>query len=152
MGTRHPRPRTVLLVHGSSGGYGADRQLRLLAAGLDRARYRPLVVLPEPGELSRQLEEDGVEIAISPLAVLRRNHARGRGVLTTTALLARNVRELGSLARRRRAAVVHSNSSVVLCGQGVADRASAAHVLHVREIYTDAGGASNPLWPLFRRR
>src|SRR5437868_932944 len=139
MATGRPRPRTVLLVHGSSGGYGADRQLRLLAAGLDRARYRPLVVLPEPGELSDQLAQDGVEIAISPLAVLRRDHARGHGVLATTALLARNIRELGALARRRRVAVVHSNSSVVLCGQGVADRASAAHLLHVRELYTAAG-------------
>ena len=46
------RPRTVLFLHGSSGGYGADRQLELLATGLDRARYQPLVVLPERGDLA----------------------------------------------------------------------------------------------------
>ena len=65
------RPRTVLLLHGSSGGYGADRQLQLLATCLDGARYRPLVVLPEHGPLAARLEDAGTEVTIAPLAVLQ---------------------------------------------------------------------------------
>ncbi len=34
------RPARVLLLHSSSGRYGADRQLALIATGLDRDRYR----------------------------------------------------------------------------------------------------------------
>jgi hypothetical protein len=52
------------LIHGSSGGYGADRQLLVLASGLDRDRFSPLVVLPEQGELVGRLEEAGVEVHI----------------------------------------------------------------------------------------
>jgi hypothetical protein len=45
-------PRTVLFLHPSVSGYGADLQLYGLATGLDPDRYRPLVVLPERGELA----------------------------------------------------------------------------------------------------
>lgn len=140
------RPRNVLFLHGSSGGYGADRQLELLATGLDRARYRPLVVLPERGELGARLEEAGVELTIAPLAVLQRRLRRGQGLVSTAGLLAGSIRVLGDLARERRVSIVHSNYSLILGGQRIADRASAAHFLHVREIYRD------PLWPLLRRR
>ena len=37
--------RAVLYLHSSAGRYGADRQLALIARGLDPERYRPLVVL-----------------------------------------------------------------------------------------------------------
>ena len=89
------RPRTVLFLHGSAGGYGADRQLHLLATGLDPERYRPLVVLPEPGELGPLLQEAGVEVHVADLAVLRRGLLHGRALMSTRALAARNVRELG---------------------------------------------------------
>lgn len=146
------RPRTILFLNGSSGGYGADRQLQLLATGLDPVRFRPLVVLPERGELGARLEEAGVEVVLSPIAVLRRQLLHGRGAVATAALLARNTRELGELARRRRVAVVHTNNSPVLCGQAMAERASAVHFQHVREMYVERAGAGNPLWPLLRRR
>ena len=42
----------ILFLHSSAGRYGADRQLLALAAGLDRARFTPVAVLPERGELA----------------------------------------------------------------------------------------------------
>jgi hypothetical protein len=86
------------------------------------------------------------------VAVFRRQLLRGRGGIKTAALLRRNVRELGDLARRRRVAIVHSNYSLVLCGQGVADRAPAGHFLYMREIYSGANGAAHPMWALLSRR
>jgi glycosyltransferase involved in cell wall biosynthesis len=146
-------PRTVLYLHPSAGGYGADRQLYLLATGLDPERYRPLVVLPELGQLGSQLQERGVEVHVADLAGLRRDLLRGRALLSTRSLAARNVRELGELARLRRVAIVHSNTSLVLCGQGVAERTGARHVQHIREIYEGLGGSlGRALWPLLRRR
>jgi glycosyltransferase involved in cell wall biosynthesis len=144
---------TVLLIHGSSGGYGADRQLLVLASGLDRDRFSPLVVLPEQGELVGRLEEAGVEVHIEPLAVLKRDLLRGRRALRTRRLFDRNVRELGALARDRGAEIVHSNTSILLCGQAVADSAGAAHVISIREIYSHTGGRAGALlWPLLKRR
>jgi glycosyltransferase involved in cell wall biosynthesis len=152
-GLRGAEPRTVLFLHPSAGGYGADRQLCLLATGLDRSRYRPLVVLPGPGDLTSRLDEAGVEVRFSELAVLQRSLLGGLGIATTLGLEARIARELGELARSRDTAIVHSNTTTVLGGQAVADRAGAAHVQHVREIYRGIGGPLGAvLWPILRRR
>jgi hypothetical protein len=87
-----------------------------------------------------------VEVLVHDLAVLRRGLASARGLLELRSRLRRDRRELGRLARERGAALVHSNTSVVVAG-GVL---GPPHLLHVREIYMGAGAA--PLWPLWRRR
>jgi glycosyltransferase involved in cell wall biosynthesis len=132
-------PRTVLYVHSSAGGYGADRQLALIAAGLDPRRYRPRVVLATDGPLVAELRAAGVETRVAPLAVLRRAElspgglARVAGRLALTSDLARGV------------ALVHSNTSVTLSGALAARRARVPHLWHVREIYTERA------WPVYRR-
>ena len=64
----------VLLVHSSAGGYGADRQLQLLAA------EHPLVLLPFEGPLAAALRVGGAEVFIGRLPVLRREHLTPRGL------------------------------------------------------------------------
>jgi glycosyltransferase involved in cell wall biosynthesis len=145
--------RTVLFLHSSAGRYGADMQLLLLAGGVDRSRWRPVVVLPERGALAGPLEESGVGVYVHPLAVLRRGLASPRGAASVARRLVRDRRTLSRLARRLGTAIVHSNTSVVLAGQAVARRSGARHVLHLREIYEGAGGRAGALlWPLMRRR
>ena len=145
--------RTVLYLHSSAGRYGADLQLVALAGGLDRDRWRPVCVLPERGTLAGLLEERDVEVVTAPLAVLRRASLGARGIAELARRLRRDRAELGALARERRAAVVHANTSVVLGAGAVARAAGAACVVHVREIYAGAvGGPAAALWPLLRRR
>jgi glycosyltransferase involved in cell wall biosynthesis len=139
-------PATVLLVHSSSGHYGADRQLLLIAAGLDRARYRPLAVLPDHGPLAGDLLDAGVEVQVRSGSVLRRGLLSARGAVSIAVALARDAAELGALVRRRRIALVHSNTSVVLGGAAAAAIGRVPHVWHVREIYTRFGR----MWPRYR--
>jgi glycosyltransferase involved in cell wall biosynthesis len=139
-------PASVLLVHSSSGRYGADRQLHLIATGLDRDRYRPVVALPTEGPLADDLRETGVEVLVRPLAVLRREHATARGAAAVASRVTRDAVELGSLIRTRRLALVHSNTSVVLGGAAAATVARIPHVWHVREIYD----RFRALWPPYR--
>jgi glycosyltransferase involved in cell wall biosynthesis len=125
----------------------------LIARGLDRGRWSPVCVLPERGELAPLLEAAGAEVVVRPLAVLRRGLLSPRGAAATAARLAADRRALGRLARERRAAVVHANTSVVLGAAAAARAAGAGHVVHVREIYAGAAGsAAGRLWPLWRRR
>ncbi len=141
-----PAPPTVLYVHSSSGHYGADRQLLLIAGGLDRSRYRPLVVLPGEGALASDLRAAGVEVLVRPLSVLRRELASARGAASIAGAAVRDAMRLGALVRQRRAALVHSNTSVVLGGAGAAALGRVPHVWHVREIYSRFGR----LWPRYR--
>ena len=139
-------PATVLLAHSSSGHYGADRQLLLIATGLDRSRYTPLVVLPAEGTLASDLRGAGVEVHVQELSVLRRGLATARGVASVAAALARDAAQLTGLVRGRHVALVHSNTSVVLGGAVAASLARVPHVWHVREIYSRFGR----IWPPYR--
>jgi glycosyltransferase involved in cell wall biosynthesis len=139
-------PATVVLIHSSSGHYGADRQLLLIASRLDPTRYQPLVVLPADGPLVTDLRSAGVEVHVRELSVLRRELISARGVVAVATALARDARRLAGLVRNRRAALVHSNTSVVLGGAAGAALARVPHVWHVREIYSRFGH----LWPAYR--
>ena len=141
------KPRTVLYLHSSAGRYGADRQLGLIATGLDPTRYRPLVVLPEEGSLATDLRSAGVDVQIRPLAVLRRALMSPRGLGRVSAAWAADAGGLGRLARARGVAVVHTNTSVTLGGAAAARIAGVPHVWHVREIYA----GFERWWPGYRR-
>ena len=134
-------------MHSSAGRYGADRQLALLAGGLDPARYRALVVLAMDGELREDLEAAGTEVLVRPLAVLRRAAMSPAGLARITGALARDAGGLGRLARRRAVSVVHTNTSVTLGGAAAARIARVPHVWHVREIYA----GFERWWPAYRR-
>lgn len=142
-----PEPRTVLLLHSSAGLYGADRQLLLIAAGLDRDRYRPLVVLAQDGPLRAALVEAGVETLVRPLAVLRRSEFSAGGLAGVAGRVALDAGELGSLIRRRGVALVHTNTSVTLSGMAATRVARVPHVWHVREIYSGFDRS----WRAYRR-
>lgn len=147
-------PTRVLFLHCSDGGYGADRQLLHLAAGLDRRRYEPLVALPAYGTLGDQLVHAGVRIVrVGPLAALRRDLLTPRALAQTSRRLASDRLALARIARNEGVGIVHTNSSIVISGQAVADAAGVAHVMHVREVWP---GSDRPfersVWPILRRR
>lgn len=131
--------RTVLFLHSSSERYGADRQLALLMTGLDRGAWTPLAVLPHSGPLVEDLQDAGIEVIVSELAVLRRQHLTARGILSLGAGTAYDAAFLRGLIRRRNVALVHSNTSAVLAGGLGARLGGVPHVQHVREIYTGFG-------------
>jgi glycosyltransferase involved in cell wall biosynthesis len=138
----------ILFLHSSAGRYGADLQLLALASGLDRGRFEPLAVLPERGELAGLLEAAGIETAVAPLAVLRRAELGPRGAPALLRGMRSAGRELTAIAREAGAALVHSNTSVVLSGAPLARDLGVPHLVHVREIYPP----TPVLWPAWRRR
>ncbi|MEJ7798607.1 MAG: glycosyltransferase family 4 protein [Solirubrobacteraceae bacterium] len=137
----------MLFLHSSAGRYGADRQLALLAAGLDPERYRALVVLAMDGELREDLQAAGVEVLVRPLAVMRRAAMSAAGIARVAEALAADGARLARLARRRGVALVHTNTSVTLGGSAASRLARIPHVWHLREIYT----GFERFWPAYRR-
>ena len=140
-------PATILYLHSSSGRYGADRQLHLIATRLDPDRYRPLVVLPAPGPLRDDLAERGVEVLVGDPGVVRRQHLTPGGLARLAGRTVRAAVPLARLVSHRQVALVHSNTSVVLSGAPAARLAGRPHVWHVREIYSRFG----TWWPAYRR-
>ncbi len=116
----------------------------MIASGLDPSRYEPLVLLPDDGPLAADLQGDGVEVMIEPLAIIRRGEVN---VVSLLASARRAGRRLSRLIRDRRIALVHSNTSVILGGGVACALARVPHVWHVRESYE----RFPRLWPVYRR-
>lgn len=106
------------------------------------------MVLPYRGELAKLLEDKGVEVIVSPLAIMRRAEVSPIGVMR----LARQARQahkvLSQIVRERKIELIHSNTSVVLSGIRLGLRLRLPHVMHVRELYPEWPA----LWPLLRWR
>ncbi len=83
-----------------------------------------MVVLPERGALAALLEANGATVALQPLALGRVTEI-APGAAATVARVARDRLAVGRLARRHGAAVIHSNTSLVLAGGAAARRAGA---------------------------
>jgi glycosyltransferase involved in cell wall biosynthesis len=104
-------------------------------------------VLAEDGPLAGDLRAAGVEVHVRPLAVVRRELVSVAGLSRLAAAWAADAGGLGRLARRRRVALVHTNTSVTLGGAGAARVAGVPHVWHVREVYA----GFERWWPAYRR-
>jgi glycosyltransferase involved in cell wall biosynthesis len=94
-------PGRVLYVHGITEVGGAERDLLTLLAHLDRARFEPLVALPDRGPLFQLLQAQGVEVVVTPVPGWRKLRSlwlRGPAVLS-----------LWRLIRQRRIGLVHAN-------------------------------------------
>jgi glycosyltransferase involved in cell wall biosynthesis len=84
---------------------------------------------------------------VRPLSVIRRALVSPAGLASLAAAAVRDAGGLSALIRKRRVALVHSNTSVVLGGAAAAGTARVPHVWHVREIYS---GFARP-WAAYRR-
>lgn len=65
-------PTSIAFLHGSNDLYGASRVLADDARTLTEMGHRVSVVLPDPGPLTRLLEDAGARVSIEPLNVLRK--------------------------------------------------------------------------------
>jgi glycosyltransferase involved in cell wall biosynthesis len=131
---------TVLIVHSSDELYGSDRALLHLLRGLDRARFRPLVVLPSDlpyeGALSTLLNELGVPVFHVRLAMMRRRYYTVWGTMRYLSALLPSTLALVRLIRHEQVDIVHTNTVAVLPGALAAQLTGRPHLWHVHEIVT----------------
>lgn len=122
-----PRPVLVLSNHGEIVG-GGEVSLLTLLKGLDRARWGPVVVVPEEGAVAAGCRALGLPTRVVPLWTLRRP---GPAVLRSVAALRRLIRETD-------ARLLHANGSRAMVYAGLAGRLEGRPVIwHLRIIEPD---------------
>lgn len=125
---------TLLFVHASADLYGSDIALLQLVSGLDRKRFDAIVVLPYDGPLVSRLQHAGAGVMVCHgLPIIRRQYMNIRGVFRLVLSL-RSVWRLVALIRRRKVALVHSNTLAVLPAGLAAWFTGRPQVWHVHEI------------------
>ena len=124
-------PRTVLYAAWAPFYSGAERALVVLVEHLDPARYRPVVVLGTDAELATELRARKIEVIHQPIVY--------RGLRTLPFWLS-CVASFASIARRQRAAILHSNDVPSFQPAGYAARLlKVPAVTHVRFPDTNSG-------------
>ena len=137
---------TLLFIHASADLYGSDITLLQIVSGLDREKFRCIVILPYDGPLVPRMRESGAEVVVCPaLPVIRRQYMNPRGALYLTASWLRFAPRIAALIRKRDVALVHSNTLAVSLG-GLAVRLTRRpHVCHVHEILRSPRAAASLL-------
>jgi glycosyltransferase involved in cell wall biosynthesis len=141
MKKNHSEAKTVLFVHNNNDLYGAEVILLELLKRLDRRGFYPIVVLPEDtrhiNRLSARLDQEGIEYHFIRMAVIRRKYFHLFGALRYVRDLLLGTLSLVALTWRMRAAMIHSNTSAVLCGALAAWITGRPHVWHIHEIIVE---------------
>jgi glycosyltransferase involved in cell wall biosynthesis len=137
---RRPRampPQPILFIHHANDMYGADIGLLHSIKSLDRQKYFPIVILPldmPTGMLSPELERLGVEYHFAHLGILRRKYLKPLGLLRLAGDLLKGIAYVRSTARKRRVALVYSNTFVTVSGAIGGTLAAVPVLWHIREI------------------
>jgi glycosyltransferase involved in cell wall biosynthesis len=126
--------KTILFIHQSAELYGSDKTLLLLLQNLDRARYRPVVVLPGSGPLHDALESEGIIVVTAPVLKLYRKMFTPGGLVRFFADIRKAYKVLNRLNKEYHFDLVYSNTLAVLLGFFYAKRKKLPHLWHVHEI------------------
>jgi glycosyltransferase involved in cell wall biosynthesis len=124
----------ILFVHQSADMYGSDKVLLSLVEGLDRVRFRPVVMLPCEGPLKEALQEGGIEVHVVPLVRIGRSTLSLVGLARLPWEIGQSLRTMSRLLKGRKISIVHSNTLAVLSGALWAKWKRVPHIWHVHEM------------------
>ena len=125
---------SILFLHSSSDYYGASKVLFQTIIACRSSGYKCLVVLSEPGIFSEKLIENGIEVRIFKLAILRRKYYNLLGMLNRGYYLVKAIGQLRSLIKTHQIDIVYSNTTAVLVGALASKICKVKHVWHIHEI------------------
>lgn len=130
--------KTILYLHAGAEMYGADKILLELVTGLDKTRFRPIVILPTDGILKKKLEDAGVLVHIIPYPILRRKYFNPKGIMNYVSNYRNKSDEIIRYLHNNNIHVdlIHVNTLAVLEGIRLKKRLRVQLYWHVHEIIT----------------
>lgn len=124
----------ILFVHQSAELYGSDKMLLVLLAQLDKSRFFPVVILPNHGPLEIALKDEGILVAVAPVAKLYRKMFTPQNLWKLGTEVKASIAVLDRLNQQYNFDLVYSNTLAVLLGMVYARRRKIKHLWHVHEI------------------
>lgn len=128
--------KTILYLHAGAEMYGADKILLQLVTGLDKKRFRPIVVLPNDGVLREKLLGNGVETYVVPYPILRRKYFTPKGIFSYVSHYKKACKNIIDLLHENKIKIdiIHVNTMAVLEGIYLKKKLNAKLYWHVHEI------------------
>lgn len=133
---KESKVKNILYLHAGAEMYGADKILLELVTGLDKSKYRPIVVLPETGILVEKLREAGVDTYVVEYPILRRKYFNPRGIAEYVTHYSSSSKEIMRLLENKgiKIDIIHVNTTAVLEGIYLKRKLQAKLLWHVHEI------------------
>lgn len=128
--------KTILYLHAGAEMYGADKILLQLVTGLDKKRFRPVVVLPNDGVLREKLLANEVETYVVPYPILRRKYFTPKGIFSYVSHYKKACKNIIDLLHENKIKIdiIHVNTMAVLEGIYLKKKLNAKLYWHVHEI------------------
>lgn len=128
--------KTILYLHAGAEMYGADKILLQLVTGLDKERFRPIVVLPNDGVLREKLLANEVETYVVPYPILRRKYFTPKGIFSYVSHYKKACKNIINLLHENKIKIdiIHVNTMAVLEGIYLKKKLNAKLYWHVHEI------------------
>src|SRR5437764_5874684 len=124
----------VLYLQSNSEIGGSDVALLRLVESLDRTRFRPVIVLPSDGPLTKDFERRGAKVVVVSEMLKLTTQKGSIHYLRSLVNYPLAVWRILRLIRREHIDLVHTNTLHNLYGYTAAKLAGVPHVWHVREI------------------
>ncbi|MEW4354717.1 glycosyltransferase family 4 protein [Streptococcus pneumoniae] len=126
--------KKILYLHAGSEMYGADKVLLELIKGLDKSEFEPHVILPNDGILVEELKNIGVKVAVLDYPILRRKYFNPKGILEYIKNYAKFSKVLLTYVKKEEINLIHNNTTAVLEGIYLKNKAKIPLIWHVHEI------------------
>lgn len=128
--------KTILYLHAGAEMYGADKILLQLVTGLDKERFRPIVVLPNDGVLKEKLLANNIETYVISYPILRRKYFTPRGIFSYISHYEKSCKNIINLLQKKeiKVDIIHINTMAVLEGIYLKKKLNTKLYWHVHEI------------------
>lgn len=127
----------ILFLHAGAEMYGADKVMLDLIRNLDKAKYRPIVILPIEGVLVDALKDEGVKVQVLSYPIMRRKYFNIKGIFQYGFGLIKYSKMLVKIAKQDKIDVVHTNTSAVLEGCYISERLKLPQLWSIHEIIVE---------------
>lgn len=130
--------KTILYLHAGAEMYGADKILLELVSGLDKKKFKPIVILPTDGILREKLEEANISVHVISYPILRRKYFNPKGIVDYISNYKNKSDDIISFLRKNNIKVdlIHVNTLAVLEGIRLKKKLSVPLYWHIHEIIT----------------
>jgi glycosyltransferase involved in cell wall biosynthesis len=129
------QPTRILYIHSSADAYGSDRVLFALLSTLDKKQYKPLVLIPERGELTKSLKKAQIPFLVQPMSIIRKADMNLTGIFRYFFGFIPSTLQIIRICRTHHISIVHTNTSVIFPGAIAAKILNIPHIWHIREFF-----------------
>ncbi|ONG00501.1 galactose transferase [Lacticaseibacillus rhamnosus] len=126
--------KKILYLHAGAEMYGADKILLELVEGIDKAKYKPIVLLPEDGVLVEAIANAGVEVKVIRYPIVRRKYFTPLGIWNFLLKYVYFSNKLVRFVKKEKIDIVHINTTAVWEGVWIKLFSKSKVIWHVHEI------------------